>query len=268
MIKSSSPTRSPAPTTATANTLKHTAATASNGRPASSTQSKAATTNQQQQQDTADRDSLKRELDMQKDLISRLRGELDAKEARIKQLETTVMPRPMSRERLPPMDGFGSTGATTSDAAASGSSPAIAGVGSNSFKQGLLGSSTSMGRSAGGSSISGSAGGVRVGSSGPVGYMQGRTEAAGLEAALARIGSSRRTSTGQTGARSTGDYNAAAEPWTEEAVAASHNGDDDEGGDDMMGDEQLHPDHDNADDITDGDELPSPVAAISPLEVA
>jgi hypothetical protein len=29
------------------------------------------------------------------------------KEARIKQLEGMVVPRPMSRERLPPMDGFG-----------------------------------------------------------------------------------------------------------------------------------------------------------------
>ncbi len=34
-----------------------------------------------------------------------------AKEARIKQLEAMVVPRPISRERLPPMDGFANGGA-------------------------------------------------------------------------------------------------------------------------------------------------------------
>ncbi|GLC59167.1 hypothetical protein PLESTB_001455600 [Pleodorina starrii] len=51
-------------------------------------------------------ESLRRELDMQRDLIARLREEMMVKEARIKQLEAMVVPRPISRERLPPMDGF------------------------------------------------------------------------------------------------------------------------------------------------------------------
>lgn len=43
---------------------------------------------------------------MQRDLISRLREDTGAKDARIRQLESLVAPRPTSRERLPPMDGF------------------------------------------------------------------------------------------------------------------------------------------------------------------
>ncbi len=51
-------------------------------------------------------EGLKRELEIQRDLISRLREDTAAKEARIKQLESLVAPRPASRERLPPMEGF------------------------------------------------------------------------------------------------------------------------------------------------------------------
>jgi hypothetical protein len=51
-------------------------------------------------------EGLKRELEMQRDLITRLREETAAKEARIRQLESLVAPRPTSRERLPPMEGF------------------------------------------------------------------------------------------------------------------------------------------------------------------
>lgn len=51
-----------------------------------------------------------RQLDMQRDLIGTLRQDIEAKEARIAQLEAQIMPRPMSRERLPPMDGL-ATGA-------------------------------------------------------------------------------------------------------------------------------------------------------------
>lgn len=55
-------------------------------------------------------DGLKRELEMQRDLISRLREDVAVKDTRIKQLEGMVVPRPMSRERLPPMDGFAAGG--------------------------------------------------------------------------------------------------------------------------------------------------------------
>lgn len=51
-------------------------------------------------------EGLRKELDMQRDLISRLREDAAAKEARIRQLEGCVAPRPTSRERLPPMEGF------------------------------------------------------------------------------------------------------------------------------------------------------------------
>lgn len=51
-------------------------------------------------------DGLKREMDMQRDLIARLREDTAAKEARIRQLESMVAPRPISRERLPAMEGF------------------------------------------------------------------------------------------------------------------------------------------------------------------
>lgn len=51
-------------------------------------------------------EGLKRELEMQRDLIARLREELAAKEARVRQLESMVAPRPISRERLPAMEGF------------------------------------------------------------------------------------------------------------------------------------------------------------------
>mmetsp|Transcript_22834 Transcript_22834/g.63112 ORF Transcript_22834/g.63112 Transcript_22834/m.63112 type:complete len:1547 (+) Transcript_22834:150-4790(+) len=50
-------------------------------------------------------EGLKKELEMQRDLIYRLREDGATKVARIKQLETMVVPpRPLSRERLPPMD--------------------------------------------------------------------------------------------------------------------------------------------------------------------
>ena len=51
-------------------------------------------------------EDLKREMEMQRDLISRLREDTAAKEARIRQLESMVAPRPISRERLPAMEGF------------------------------------------------------------------------------------------------------------------------------------------------------------------
>lgn len=51
-------------------------------------------------------EGLKKEMDMQRDLIARLREDGMAKEARIRQLEGMVAPRPTSRERLPPMEGF------------------------------------------------------------------------------------------------------------------------------------------------------------------
>lgn len=47
-----------------------------------------------------------KELEMQRALIAELRRDIAAKEARIAQLEAQIMPRPMSREQLPPMEGF------------------------------------------------------------------------------------------------------------------------------------------------------------------
>lgn len=47
-----------------------------------------------------------RELEMQRDMIGKLREDIQWKEDRIAQLEAQIMPRPVSRERLPPMDGF------------------------------------------------------------------------------------------------------------------------------------------------------------------
>lgn len=49
---------------------------------------------------------LRKEIDMQRELISRLREDIASKDQKIKQLEAIVHPRPVSRERLPPMDGF------------------------------------------------------------------------------------------------------------------------------------------------------------------
>jgi predicted RNase H-like nuclease (RuvC/YqgF family) len=48
-----------------------------------------------------------RELEMQREVIGKLRDDIRVKEERIGQLEAQIMPRPMSRERLPPMEGFG-----------------------------------------------------------------------------------------------------------------------------------------------------------------
>lgn len=47
-----------------------------------------------------------KEVEMQRGLIADLRRDIAAKEARIAQLEAQIMPRPMSREQLPPMEGF------------------------------------------------------------------------------------------------------------------------------------------------------------------
>lgn len=47
-----------------------------------------------------------KELEMQRGLISELRRDIATKEARIAQLEAQILPRPMSREQLPPMEGF------------------------------------------------------------------------------------------------------------------------------------------------------------------
>lgn len=55
---------------------------------------------------------LKRELDIQRDLIGQLRQELSEKEARIILLEQTVIPRPASRERLPPVNLPSDTGSS------------------------------------------------------------------------------------------------------------------------------------------------------------
>uniref|UniRef100_A0A7S0YIJ8 Cilia- and flagella-associated protein 57 n=1 Tax=Polytomella parva TaxID=51329 RepID=A0A7S0YIJ8_9CHLO len=52
----------------------------------------------------ADTEAQRREMEIQRDLIQRLREDLVVKEQRIKTLEGMVVPRPMSRERLPPMD--------------------------------------------------------------------------------------------------------------------------------------------------------------------
>ena len=52
------------------------------------------------------KEEFSREIEMQRDLIARLRAELESREDRIAQLEAQVMPRPMSREKLPPMEGF------------------------------------------------------------------------------------------------------------------------------------------------------------------
>ena len=51
---------------------------------------------------------LNREVQMQRDLIGQLRNELINKEELIKQLMsgTQVQPRPVSREKLPPMDNM------------------------------------------------------------------------------------------------------------------------------------------------------------------
>ncbi|GFH30821.1 uncharacterized protein HaLaN_29743, partial [Haematococcus lacustris] len=48
-------------------------------------------------------EGLRKELDMQRELISRMRDDANAKQARIRQLEAMAAPRPMSRDRLPPM---------------------------------------------------------------------------------------------------------------------------------------------------------------------
>ncbi|GMH45741.1 hypothetical protein BSKO_13704 [Bryopsis sp. KO-2023] len=47
---------------------------------------------------------VKKEFEIQRDLIRQLRQEVSDKETRIKMLEQTVVPRPVSRERLPPVD--------------------------------------------------------------------------------------------------------------------------------------------------------------------
>jgi cilia- and flagella-associated protein 57 len=47
-----------------------------------------------------------RDIQMQRNLIGKLREEIKVKEERIAQLEAQIVPRPMSRERLPPMEGF------------------------------------------------------------------------------------------------------------------------------------------------------------------
>ncbi|CAD7703772.1 unnamed protein product, partial [Ostreobium quekettii] len=49
---------------------------------------------------------MKAELEAQHQLIKQLQQDLAEKEARIKALEQTVIPRPVSRERLPPVDGM------------------------------------------------------------------------------------------------------------------------------------------------------------------
>jgi cilia- and flagella-associated protein 57 len=47
-----------------------------------------------------------KELDSQRAAIMDLKEQVREKEERIAELEAQIVPRPMSRERLPPMDGF------------------------------------------------------------------------------------------------------------------------------------------------------------------
>eukprot|EP00951_Prasinocladus_malaysianus_P048765 scaffold662198_cov50-Prasinocladus_malaysianus.AAC.1 len=54
----------------------------------------------------ADMTAREREVEMQRDLIQRLRNELLHCNQRIKELEEHVNKRPVSRERLPPMEGM------------------------------------------------------------------------------------------------------------------------------------------------------------------
>ena len=54
----------------------------------------------------AERTAREREVEMQRDLIQRLRNELLHCNQRIKDLEESVNKRPVSRERLPPMEGM------------------------------------------------------------------------------------------------------------------------------------------------------------------
>ena len=58
--------------------------------------------------DGAGQGDLSREIQMQRDMIGQLRNELLSKEELIKQLMagSQIAPRPVSREKLPPMDGF------------------------------------------------------------------------------------------------------------------------------------------------------------------
>jgi hypothetical protein len=53
-----------------------------------------------------DKSNREREIEMQRDLIQRLRNELLHCNQRIKELEDHVSKRPVSRERLPPMEGM------------------------------------------------------------------------------------------------------------------------------------------------------------------
>ncbi len=108
-MKSSSPTRGGPAAAAAAAAVGST----STAKRSTTGNNNAAVTQQQQPSSSSSApdpavaiDGMRRELDMQRELIARLRSELDTRDARIRTLETTVVPRPMSRERLPPMDGF------------------------------------------------------------------------------------------------------------------------------------------------------------------
>lgn len=83
----------------------------------------------QQQQDTVQ--SLSREMDMQRELIAKLRAELDAGEEKIQSLEAGAVVRPMSRERLPPVEAVG---AAAAQADAAGQLPAATLGGSSSMR--------------------------------------------------------------------------------------------------------------------------------------
>jgi hypothetical protein len=118
----------------------------------------------------AEQQGLRRELDMQRDLIERLRAELDAKGDMIAALESGAGPaavRGSSRERLPSLDHLGTSAAVTApldefDTAGvvpvrSGSSSGRPGTANPSSRRGSAGAA--RGPSAGGSRV-GSAGGV------------------------------------------------------------------------------------------------------------
>jgi BMFP domain-containing protein YqiC len=129
----------------------------------------------QQQQETVQ--ALSREMDMQRELIAKLRAELDAREEKIQSLEASAVVRPMSRERLPPMEAAGIAAA---EAEAAGQLPAS-----------MLGGSSSI-RGRPGSARPGSSSGSR------------RASAAEAQRVLSRPGSSDAGGSGGSSSRSGG----------------------------------------------------------------
>jgi hypothetical protein len=85
----------------------------------------------QQQQEMVQ--ALGREMDMQRELIAKLRAELDAREERIQTLEADAAVRPMSRDRLPPVDAPAGGFAAAAEAEAAEQQPAAKLSGSSSI---------------------------------------------------------------------------------------------------------------------------------------